>query len=136
MSMSRYYQALRDKIGTARIFSPAVAAIIRDESGRILFVRSADDSLWSLPAGAIELGETPAQAVVREVYEETGLQVEARHLAGVFGGKEYRWTYPDGNQVEYLICLFDCDVVGGILHPVDGEAAELAYFAPNSRPHL
>jgi ADP-ribose pyrophosphatase YjhB (NUDIX family) len=41
--------------------------------------------------------ETPSEAVVREVYEETGLNVYPQKLLGVFGGKDFRYTYPDGN---------------------------------------
>ncbi|MGF7087278.1 ADP-ribose pyrophosphatase YjhB (NUDIX family) [Kroppenstedtia sanguinis] len=64
MPMSDYYKNLRHRIGTELIFSPSVAVIIRNEGGEILFQRpSMDHDLWSLPAGAIELGETPVEAV-------------------------------------------------------------------------
>lgn len=137
MPMSTYYQELRGKIGTQRIFNPAVAAIIRNACGEILFQRpSRESEIWSLPAGAIELGETPADAVKREVYEETGLQVRPHQLVGVFGGESFRYTYPDGNQVEYFVCVFACVVESGTLDAVDGESAELAYFPVSSMPKL
>ena len=135
--MSEYYQQLRQKIGAQRIFCPSVAAIIRNEKEEILFMRSSVDSdIWSLPAGAIELGETPAEAVKREVYEETGLTVVPCTLLGVFGGESFRFTYPDANQVEYLIVVFACSVESGELAPVDGESAELKYFSFSSMPKL
>ncbi len=137
MPMSTYYQELRRKIGTQLIFSPGVAAIIRNDPGEILFQRpSLDSDVWSLPAGAVELGETPAEAVKREVFEETGLHVRPHQLLGVFGGKDFRFAYPDGNQVEYLIFLFECAVESGILESVDGESAALAYFPTPSMPPL
>ncbi len=137
MPMSDYYKQLRQKIGTQLIFSPSVAAIIRNENGEILFQRSSLSSdIWSLPAGAIELGETPGEAVRREVYEETGLHVLPDKLVGVFGGDKFRFTYPDGNQVEYLIFVFECIVETGELEPVDGESAELQYFPASSVPKL
>ncbi|MDP9729495.1 mutator protein MutT [Alicyclobacillus tengchongensis] len=135
--MSDYYKQFRQKIGTQLIFNPSVAAIIRNENGEILFQRSSQTSeIWSLPAGAIELGETPAEAIRREVHEETGLHVLPDRLLGVFGGENFRFTYPDGNQVEYLIFMFECIVKTGKLEAVDGESYELKYFPVSSLPPL
>lgn len=136
MPMSEYYKELRSKIGTQLIFSPSVVGIIRNEQNGILFVQESGGSMWGFPAGAIEIGETPAQAVVRELYEETGLNVVPKSLLGVFGGEQFRWTYPDGNQVEYINFMFECIVDGGILHPVDGEIANYRYFDPSALPPL
>lgn len=135
--MSAYYQELRQKLGTQLIFNPCVAAIIRNKKGEILFQRpSLDSDIWSLPAGAIELGESPAEAIIREVWEETGLRVTPQKILGVFGGKNYRYTYPDGNQVEYVTILFACVIDSGTLMAVDGESAELRFFGEHSLPRL
>ncbi|OME92269.1 MULTISPECIES: NUDIX domain-containing protein [Paenibacillus] len=137
MPMSEYYLNLRKKIGTELIFNPSVAAIVRNQRGEILFQRSSLNSdIWSLPAGAIEIGETPAEAVVREVWEETGLKVTPRNVIGVFGGKDFRFTYPDGNQVEYIIVMFECTINSGSLEAIDGESAELQFFSVDSMPKL
>lgn len=136
MPMSKYYEELRAKIGQQLIFSPSVVGIIRNENNEILFVKEIGRTMWGFPAGAIEPGETPAQAVVREVYEETGLNVVPTSLLGVFGGQAFRWTYPDGNQVEYINFVFACDVIGGTLRPVDGEIGQYKYFPPASLPPL
>lgn len=134
--MSDYYKQLRAKIGTQLIFSPSVVGIIRNEQNEILFVQEAGGTMWGFPAGAIEIGETPAEAVIREVYEETGLNVIPKKLLGVFGGEEFRWVYPDGNQVEYINIVFECSVVSGTLHPVDGEIGNYRYFDASTLPAL
>lgn len=61
-----------------------------DERGRLLLVQQAETGYWSTPGGAVELGETPADAAVREAWEETGLLVEPVALIGVFGGSVLR----------------------------------------------
>ena len=99
MAISTYYKQIREKVGSDLIFMPSVAAIIKNEQGEILFQYPGGE-FWSLPAGAIEPGETPEEAVVREVWEETGLRVQVKEIKGIFGGKDFRHTYSNGDQVE------------------------------------
>ncbi|MCS6828210.1 MAG: NUDIX hydrolase N-terminal domain-containing protein [Caldilinea sp.] len=67
-------------------FCTADAAII-DEQGRLLLIRRADNRLWALPGGALEVGETPAQGAVREAREESGVASEATALVGVWDSR-------------------------------------------------
>jgi len=62
------------------------AAIIDDE-GRILLIQRADNGLWAMPGGALEVGETPAEGVVREALEETGVHCQPIALVGVFDSR-------------------------------------------------
>ena len=62
------------------------AAVI-DEQGRILLVRRADNGMWAMPGGALEVGETPAEGVAREAREETGVECRAVSLVGVFDSR-------------------------------------------------
>jgi 8-oxo-dGTP pyrophosphatase MutT (NUDIX family) len=95
-----------------------------------------DDGRWGLPAGAVDPGEGPAEAVVREVREETGLEVRATRIAGAFGGEGFRHRYPNGDEVEYTVVVYECIVIDGSLEAQDGEAVDLRYFAPDEAPEL
>jgi 8-oxo-dGTP pyrophosphatase MutT (NUDIX family) len=134
--ISSYLQDLRAVVGPRLLLLPGVAAIVRDASGRVLFIRRADDGRWGLPAGAVDPGESPVDAIVREVREETGLVVRPTRVAGVFGGAGYRHRYPNGDEVEWVVAVFDCDVLGGVLAPQDGEALGFRYFDPEDAPAL
>src|SRR3954454_1828320 len=110
MSKSDYVEDLRKKIGTDLLLIPGVAAIIRDDQGRILLQLN-KQGMWNLPAGAIDPGEKPAQAMVREVFEETGLNIRPLRVLAVIGGPpEYRVKYPNGDAIESTTIVFECEV--------------------------
>jgi 8-oxo-dGTP pyrophosphatase MutT (NUDIX family) len=136
MPISDYLREVRRVVGTRLLLLPGVAGIVRDGNGHVLFIRRADDGRWGLPAGGIEPGESPAQAIAREVREETGLVVRPSRVAGVFGGQGFRHRYANGDEVEWTVVVFECEVIGGALAPLDGEAVELRYFAPSDAPEL
>jgi 8-oxo-dGTP pyrophosphatase MutT (NUDIX family) len=135
MAISSYYRSLRDRVGCELLIIPAVAAVLRDEHGRVLIQRDHHGN-WSLPAGAIEPGEAPARAVAREVHEETGLRVRVERVLGVVGGARYRSTYPNGDRVEYVVTVFACTPVAGELIKSNDETSKLEWFSPDQVPAL
>jgi 8-oxo-dGTP pyrophosphatase MutT (NUDIX family) len=134
--MSPYIRRLRSKIGNDLLLLPSVAAVIRDTENRVLFQEKAPGEGWSLPAGAIEPGESPEQAICREVREETGLLVETRRLIGVYGGSSFRYVYPNGDEVEYTVVLYHCVGIGLSTDPLDPETRSLRYFGEEEMPNL
>lgn len=134
MPMSSYVAELRAKVGHDLLMSPGVVGIIINDQGEVLLQRRSDNGEWGLPGGAIDPGEEPADAVVREVWEETGLHVVPERVIGVFGGPELQFTYPNGDQVVVISIAFACRVVGGELSINDDESLELAYFAADQLP--
>jgi 8-oxo-dGTP pyrophosphatase MutT (NUDIX family) len=134
--MSPYFKQLRAKIGHDLVLMPSVAAVIRDSSGRLLLQEKSSGEGWSLPAGAIEPGESPEQAVEREVLEETGLVVAPTEVLGVFGGRHFRYVYPNGDAVEYTVVLFRCTAIRDTSAALDRETKALRYFAKAEMPRL
>jgi 8-oxo-dGTP pyrophosphatase MutT (NUDIX family) len=62
---------------------PSCDAAVIDDTGRILLIRRSDNTSWAMPGGGIDVGETPAQAAVREVLEETGIQCQPVAFVGI-----------------------------------------------------
>ncbi|MEM6783214.1 MAG: NUDIX domain-containing protein [Bacteroidota bacterium] len=136
MPISTYLRDLRALVGTRCLLVPGVAAVIHNEAGHVLLMRRSDNGRWSLPAGSIDPGEAPREAVLREVAEETGLTVTATHLLDAVGGGDYRTRYPNGDEVEYTVCVFACEVQPGMPAAVDGEATAFRWAAPADVPAL
>ena len=77
----------------------------------------------------MEPDETPADAVVREVQEETGLVVRPDRILGVFGGPGFVVRYSNGDETQYVMIVFDCTVVGGRLRSETDETIEARFVA-------
>jgi ADP-ribose pyrophosphatase YjhB (NUDIX family) len=107
---------------------PSVSAVIFDRRGRLLLQQRSDGGQWGLPGGSVEIGESVADAVVREVREETGLAVRPRRIVGVYSAPALQVVrYPDGNVWHYISVCFECTVHGGELTTCD-ETLALDYF--------
>ena len=110
---------------------PCVGAVIKDDQGRLLLIKrghAPGAGLWSLPGGRIEAGETDAEALVREMREETGLAVEPGQLVGTV-----RRPAQDGDILD--IRDYAATVTGGTLHAGD-DAAEARWVAPGELESL
>jgi 8-oxo-dGTP pyrophosphatase MutT (NUDIX family) len=100
MPSSPYVRALRDRIGHDLLMLQSVSVMLFD-GARLMLAQHRDTGLWVTIGGAIEPDETPADAVVRECWEETGILVEPTDVLGVFGGPEFRILYPNGDVASY-----------------------------------
>jgi ADP-ribose pyrophosphatase YjhB (NUDIX family) len=108
---------------------PAASAVVTDREGRILLQRRRDNDLWSIPGGAMEIGEDIATAAVREVKEETGLDVEPISLVGIYSDPQYVVAYSDGEVRQQFSICFACRVVGGQI-ATSNESSEVGFFTP------
>jgi 8-oxo-dGTP pyrophosphatase MutT (NUDIX family) len=113
---------------------PSVSAVIFDRRGRLLLQQRSDGGQWGLPGGSVEIGESVHDAVIREVREETGLQVTVLRLVGVYSEPALQVVrYPDGNVWHYVNVCFECTVRGGELTTCD-ETLALRYVSPARLP--
>ena len=136
MAISPHVKLLREKLGSMRLILPSVGGLIFDSGNRLLLVRQVDGGVWSTPGGMIELDETPADAVVREVWEEAGLDVAIVRVAAVLGGPGYIVRYPNGDETQYVMTLFECRVRTGTARGDGEETLEARYWSASEAATL
>ena len=129
-----YIKWIRSKIGHEKIILVFAGGCIFNENGEVLLQRRGDSNKWGFPGGAIELGETPQQAAIREVKEETGLDVEIGRLIGVY--TECDMEYPNGDRAQSIAIVFEMKAIGGELLCDGEETLELRYFSLDNMPEL
>lgn len=107
--MPEFLVGIRARVGNDLIVLPSVAACVFDEQGRMLMALHAEaEPLWAPPGGIIEPDEAPADAAIREVREEVGLDIQVHDVIGVYGGPKFRSVYPNGDQCSYVITAYGC----------------------------
>ncbi len=136
MPISDYLKTIRAKVGHDLVALTAVSISVFDDKGCLLLGRDTEMGHWSLPGGAVDPNEHPADAALRECFEETGLIVEPEALIGVFGGPEFLVRYPNGDLAYYTTIAFRAKVVGGAHQPGDGEMSALGYFSQSECENL
>ncbi len=110
-------------------------AIILNEKNEILLQRRGDDNNWCIPGGGMEIGETVEEAIIREVYEETGLKISNIELFNVYSGKNQYHKYPDGNEYYFVNVVFKINKIDGEVKIDDNETKELKYFELHKLPN-
>lgn len=106
----------------------AASAVVTDAGGRILMQKRADSGLWALPGGGMEMSDSLPGTAVREVKEETGLDVEITGLVGTYTDPRHVIAYTDGEVRRQFNVCFRARLIGGTL-AVSDESLELAWVA-------
>jgi 8-oxo-dGTP diphosphatase len=120
-----WMHVLASKLARSR-FRAAVAAIIFNEEGQVLLFKHTYRKFeWGIPAGSLEYREQPADAIIREFFEETGMKIEIEKLFTVVSAKEDH----------HLTVIYLCKIIAGDFNP-SHEISEMRYFHPNELPRM
>lgn len=111
----------------ANALIPAASAVVVDEQGRILLHRRSDNDLWSIPGGAMEIGESIAETAVRETSEETGLDIRPLYVVAVYSDPRHVVEYSDGEVRQQFSVCFACEILGGEI-AVSEESEEVRFM--------
>jgi 8-oxo-dGTP pyrophosphatase MutT (NUDIX family) len=134
MPISPFVANLRKKIGTDLLHLTGVSVVVLNDRREILLVHSKDTGNWMPIGGMIEPGEEPADAAVREVFEETGVHVRPERLVGVYDGPAV--VYSNGDRVHYITLVFLCRAVSGEPSAHDDENHDAKYFVLDELPAM
>jgi ADP-ribose pyrophosphatase YjhB (NUDIX family) len=117
--------------GVAGYVTPkvAVAAVVGNEKGELLLTQRADSGWWLYPVGWADVGYSPSEIAIKEVFEETGIEVEVVSLLAVLDGLRLGFA-----RLPMYSLVFHCRPIGGELrgHPL--ETSEVGFFARDALP--
>lgn len=135
MATPDFIRRIRASAGHQLLHLPGVSAVVFDDEGRVLLGRRADTGGWAIIGGIPEPGEQPADAVVREVHEETAVRCAPEHVVLVEAMKR-PVTYPNGDVCQFMDICFRAVAVGGEARVNDEESLEVGWFTLDALPPL
>ena len=136
MPSSPFVDAIRAKVGHDLIMLPSATVMLFDDQHRLLLVEDANTGYWITVGGAVDPDEPPADAAVRECWEELGLLVEPTRLIGVFGGPHFRSNYANGDTVSYVVAMFEIRLLSGTPTPDNLEISHVRYVTRDEMRQL
>lgn len=133
--MRDYLLSLRKEVGNRPLIVAGVVGLLI-ENDKLLLIKRNDNGLWGMPAGSIELYESPQTAICRELFEETGLKTLESdvQLLNVFGGSDFSYTYPNGDQCSFVSISFLIEKVTGDILKKTSETIDCRFFSFDELP--
>ncbi|MEL6133060.1 MAG: NUDIX domain-containing protein [Bacteroidota bacterium] len=131
--MKSYISRIREKIGRQKLIHPAARILIENEQGEFLFVEKNHRNGLGVPAGALEESETIQECIIREVKEETGVDVLELKVIGISSspGRE-TVIYPNGDLIQYFTIEFFTRKWQGNLSVEDTREIKRVFFKDRS----
>ena len=131
-----YIMDMRNKVGHAPIINVGATILIFNEDKELLLNLRIDTNDQGIPGGGKELNETLEECAIRELKEETNLDTNDLELVTVLSGNEYYYKYPNDDEVDCVIALYQVKNYSGELKINDGESKRLDYFSLDNLPEL
>jgi 8-oxo-dGTP pyrophosphatase MutT (NUDIX family)/ribosomal protein S18 acetylase RimI-like enzyme len=132
MPIPDYVAALRSAVGQDLLLLPGVTGVVVNAAGEVLLALRSDNGQWALISGILEPGEQPAEALVREIEDETGVRASLVGLASAWLMPVVE--YPNGDIAQYLDLCFLCRHEAGEPGVGDDESLEVGWFSPDALP--
>lgn len=131
-----YIKELRKHIGHSPIMMCACGCLIFNENNQVLLQKRSDDNLWGNPGGSMDLGETIYDTVIREIKEETNLDIKKENLKifNIYSGEEQHHIYPNKDEVYFVNIIFEIHKYSGDIVS-DIESKELKFFDIDKLPN-
>lgn len=124
-----YIKELRKLVGNRPVIMVGVTVIVKNPDGHILLQKRTDNFDWGTIGGGMELGETFEDTARRELFEEAGLRAEELKFITNLSGQDFYYKYPNGDEVYYVIAVFEAIKVQGTPTINDDEGLDLKYFS-------
>ena len=117
--------------GVAGYVTPkiAIGAVVGNDRGEILLIKRSDSGIWLYPTGWADIRYSASEVAIKEVKEETGIDIEVVRLIGLFDGLRLGFT-----RTPLYSLVFHCRAVGGELAPPPHECEDVGWFSPDSLP--
>jgi 8-oxo-dGTP pyrophosphatase MutT (NUDIX family) len=129
-----YLGQLRALAGERTLLFVGARGLVRDRAGRVLLMQRSDNGYWSMPGGAMELGESVADCAIREVWEETGLRAARATPFAIYSGPRYTFTNVYGDRYQLFVVAFELTEWTGDIMPDAQEATDAGFFALDALP--
>lgn len=129
-----YIKDLRMAVGNRPLIICAAGVIIIDSNNKILLIKRSDDGNWCIPGGIMDVGESIQETAIREVFEETNMNIEEMKLLNVYSGKQQHHIYPNGDVVYFVNVVFFTSTYSGQLKPDGIESAEIRFYSIDDLP--
>ena len=131
-----YVMDMRKKVGHEPIINVGSTILVFNQNNELLLNLRSDTNDWGIPGGGKELNETLEECAIRELKEETNLDINDLELVTVLSGNEYYYKYSNGDEVDCVITLYQARNYSGELKNNDGESAQLKFFSFDNLPLL
>jgi ADP-ribose pyrophosphatase YjhB (NUDIX family) len=129
-----YIGNLRGFVGEQKLIIPSVRAIIEDKDEKILFIERSGEGKWGMPAGSIELNESIHECLVREVKEETGLDVLSAQAVAIYSNPKYAIRNKFGDEYQLFEVTFLVGKWTGLLKQQTTETSRVQFFSTSELP--
>lgn len=133
--MLEYVKEMREIIGHKTLILCGASTIIFNKKKQVLMLKRTDNNCWCFPGGAVEIGEEVEEAAIREVKEESGLDINIKDLIlfHVFSGKGSKYVYPNGDKVFIIDIVYIASKYTNEIS-VNEESKEYCFFNLNEIP--